>query len=95
MSLSTRKPSYSQTEDYRLFCVDCKQNVGPLGLDEIYMVQDSLWALARMTPTGGMLCIGCLELRIGRRLVAGDFTDCPLNREPSMSQRLRQRQVAA
>ena len=27
----------------------------------------------------GMLCIGCLEKRIGRKLRRQDFTDCPLN----------------
>jgi hypothetical protein len=28
---------------------------------------------------GNFLCIGCLELRIGRQLTAADFTDCPVN----------------
>lgn len=29
----------------------------------------------------GMLCIGCLERRLGRELNADDFLDCPLNTE--------------
>jgi hypothetical protein len=33
-----------------------------------------------MKPNGGgMLCIECLEKRIGRRLTAADFTDAPVN----------------
>jgi hypothetical protein len=56
-------------------CVDCHRSIA----DEFYMVQDSVWKRARMEPCGGFLCIGCLEKRIGRRLRARDFTDCPLN----------------
>jgi hypothetical protein len=41
---------------------------------------------------GGFLCIGCLERRIGRRLVADDFTGCPLNTDPMF---LRSRRLTA
>lgn len=30
-------------------------------------------------PGQEILCIGCLEKRIGRTLTACDFTDCPVN----------------
>jgi len=32
--------------------------------------------------SGGLLCIGCLERRLGRRLTPADFTDAPAN-DPS------------
>jgi hypothetical protein len=40
---------------------------------EVYQVRKSVWKKARMAPTGGCLCIGCLEKRIGRRLKPKDF----------------------
>jgi hypothetical protein len=52
-------------------------------------------AVARTTRTQ-ILCIGCLEKRIGRTLMACDFTECPVN-DPSKSnnsQRLRSRLTA-
>jgi len=51
------------------------------------MVQDHIWT-ASGAPTrqvvvpgepGFYLCIGCLEVRLGRRLIAADFTDTPVN----------------
>lgn len=47
------------------------------------MVDDDLWYTAtyeQHTPTNIMLCIGCLENRIGGNLVASDFPDLPINR---------------
>ena len=41
--------------------------------DEVYVVRNSVWAKAGMTPFGGCLCIGCLEKRLGRRLGPEDF----------------------
>jgi hypothetical protein len=43
-----------------------------------------------------ILCIGCLEQRIGRTLMANDFTDAPVNdpndpRRSRMSERMRHR----
>jgi hypothetical protein len=64
--------------------------------DEYYMVHDALWKLAGMEPDGGMLCIGCLETRLGRKLVRGDFTDYPINSGQlfPQSSRLRERLAA-
>jgi len=41
----------------------------------------------------GFLCIGCLELRIGRRLTVADFKDVPVNdpHDPWQTPRLRSR----
>lgn len=49
---------------------------------ETYMVHDHVWKAAGMEPWGGVLCIGCLEKRIGRRLIPDDFTDEPFNTMP-------------
>lgn len=62
-------------------CVDCPDNT--CDIDEYYMVHDHLWAEACMGPDDGMLCIGCLESRLGRRLVASDFTPYPVNVDPA------------
>ena len=63
-------------------CHDCGADVIALG--EVYMVHDDVWPV----EPDGMLCVGCLEARIGRGLRARDFTACPLNRLPGDSPRL-------
>jgi len=55
-------------------CVDCGEEKD----GEYYMVPDELWAVSGMASDGGMLCLACLERRIGRLLVVEDFTAlCP------------------
>jgi hypothetical protein len=70
-------------------CEDCGESTA----DEYYMVQDALWDAHGVGQ--GMLCIGCLEARLGRRLRAADFTDCLANTSTdanvSRSRRLRHR----
>jgi hypothetical protein len=45
------------------------------------MVDDALWEVATEDFGGhGMLCIGCLEARLGGKLVASDFPELPINR---------------
>jgi len=69
-------------------CLDCgKPTWQPEGKSEWYMVHDHIWrssgAPARAVTPGGpgfYLCIGCLEIRLGRQLFAGDFTDTPVNK---------------
>jgi hypothetical protein len=53
---------------------------------EYYMVHDRVWQAAGMPtrpPSGaagtGLLCIGCLEHRLGRRLHRRDFTGAPIS----------------
>ncbi len=73
-------------------CLDC--GVSTFEVGEYYMVRDELWPLS----VDGMLCIGCLETRLGRRLRRADFTDVPLNWHPrymlNNSARLKQRLAA-
>jgi hypothetical protein len=69
-------------------CGDC--GIDTIAIGEYYMVRDDLWPLDRLD---GMLCIGCLERRLGRELAATDFDDAPVNRDPGdfRSRRLRAR----
>lgn len=53
-------------------CVDCGENVSDLD-EYAYMVSDAVWAAAGLEPNDGKLCIGCIEQRLGRTLVASDF----------------------
>ena len=59
----------------RFYCLDC-------GFDtyygEYYMLADKLWLQAN-PKIDGMLCIGCVEKRLGRKLKKEDFINCPLN----------------
>jgi hypothetical protein len=47
------------------------------------MVHNTIWKEAGMTkgdePGSQILCIGCLETRLGRTLTPGDFTNAPIN----------------
>jgi hypothetical protein len=66
------------------------------------MVRDEIWEQAwggrrkswhGRTMGQEILCVGCLEARIGRTLMACDFTDAPVNNPKTefMSDRLRDR----
>jgi hypothetical protein len=75
-------------------CADCGINTNAIG--EWYMVQDALWEQAwagRQRQEKEFLCLGCLEGRIGRSLVASDFKDVPVNgpADPEISARMRNR----
>jgi len=68
-------------------CKDC--DVDTSDIDEYVMIDEDLWESCtaqeeRENPEGErhrlVLCIGCIEKRIGRRLTSHDFpTDVPLN----------------
>lgn len=66
-------------------CLDCKSDTDSDGLQEYYSVKDEIWfsvvpPSTKWSPhNNGMLCIGCLEKRLGRELTRSDFIDCPLN----------------
>jgi hypothetical protein len=62
---------------------------------EVYTVHDHVWKAAGMEVWGGCLCIGCLERRLGRRLIPADFPlDHPFNLAPG-TPRLLERQGRA
>ena len=66
-------------------CADC--GVGTNRIGEWYMVRDDIWEQAwrgrrkpwQVLPGQQVLCIGCLEKRLGRTLMACDFTDASVN----------------
>jgi len=61
-------------------CIDCGSNTR--GIDEYYMIQFDLWKeFVPENNSDTMLCLGCLEKRLGRELTPEDFLDCPLNND--------------
>lgn len=63
-------------------CLDCKIDTGKIG--EHYMLVDATWQLAH-DSNKGMLCVGCIEKRLGRELTPADFElDVPINHNSPM-----------
>jgi hypothetical protein len=56
-------------------CVDCGKPT--FQTTDYYMVKNELWK--RFGVGEEMLCISCLEKRMGRKLTKEDLLDCPLN----------------
>lgn len=85
------KPNWIEEERIRRFtCLDCNIDTSRTGIGEYYMVHDALWKLVvPLEKDHRMLCIGCLENRIGRQLNPADFSDCGLNKELSGSKSVR------
>ena len=50
------------------------------------MVTDQTWERSGLGGDDGMLCIGCLEQRLGRVLHAKDFIDVPINQLADMTE---------
>lgn len=72
-------------------CLGCGVSTAKDGVNEYYMVQAAVWHEAH-PKRKGMLCIGCLEKRLGRRLTPEDFTSAPINSIKEWhSERLRSR----
>lgn len=70
-------------------CVDCSRNTK----FEHYFVNNDVWFNQAGMGEIGMLCVACLENRIGRRLTKNDFTDAHINNPKTnmMSDILRSR----
>ena len=61
-------------------CMDCMRDTREM--HEYYMVTEDLWDKAtrnNLQDFLGMLCVECIEKRIGRELEPNDFILCPLN----------------
>lgn len=53
-------------------CMDCGKDTQQIG--EYYMLHNQVWyTIAAKTCGRGMLCLGCVESRLGRPLVSADF----------------------
>ena len=57
-------------------CLDCGINTSHT--EEYYMLTGEVWKEA-VPDLVGMLCINCVELRLGRQLWPEDFMDSPIN----------------
>lgn len=77
----------------RFLCVDCSTDTSVRGISEYYVVHHEIWAEGGLERQGGMLCVACLEARIGRVLIPDDFSSAPLNLDPEQprSERLSKR----
>lgn len=62
----------SELDNY--ICLDCGDNT--FYKNEYYMVHDQVWD---SVATNGMLCVECLEQRLGRLLTSKDFSLYPIN----------------
>lgn len=89
-------------DDEPKICVDCGMDTAPCksegwgtcpddcdhtGAWEWYIVHDEVWAEADAEELD-VLCVGCLEGRLGRPLTAADFPAIPVN-EPSRNDTAR------
>lgn len=62
----------------RFLCMVCNMDTNIT--NEYYMVQDEIWnEVTKNLDHDGMLCVGCLEDILGRKLTEKDFTNCPVN----------------
>ena len=59
------------------YCLDCNKNTFETSEKDYYMLTHELWYGLGMSD--GMLCISCVEKRLGRVLRPEDLLDCPLN----------------
>jgi hypothetical protein len=78
----------------KFLCMDCRVDTGKLG--EHYMLVDATWNKIHNSNVG-MLCIGCVEVRLGRQLTRVDFNTSHVNRPAAgkfFSTRLMNRLVA-
>lgn len=67
----------ANAEGKKLPCIQCGNDTSRVGIGEWYMVSQSVWN--SVAKVGDLLCIGCLELRLGRRLTPADFDGYEIN----------------
>lgn len=60
----------------KFLCMDCRVDTGRI--NEHYMLVDSTWNKIHGSKFG-MLCIGCVENRLGRALNPSDFNNSHVN----------------
>jgi len=77
----------------KFICLDCGVDTGRIG--EFYMLHDDVW-LSVVPDSLGMLCVGCIESRLGRQLQSSDFNNSFVNNRKwnvTRSDRLTQRMI--
>ena len=76
------RPKLTKLELKNFLCMDCGVDTSYGGINHFYMLQDEIWN--RICPGEekfGMLCLFCVEKRLGRKLVLSDFKNAPGNKE--------------
>lgn len=62
----------------RWHCMDCGKDTD--AAQEYFALQDDLWRrIVRRPHRTGMLCLACVERRLGRSLNRADFKPVPVN----------------
>lgn len=77
------------TQNETAMCYDCGHDTQMM--HEYYMLHNDVWWLAtRGTPylSEFMLCIGCVEKRLGRKLHKLDFSMAPINHKNEIKRSL-------
>lgn len=59
-------------------CSDCEVNTSAIR-ESGYMLKSEIWL--SIAGSSDILCIGCLEKRLNRRLQPADFTNHPINKK--------------
>jgi len=78
--------------DAHWHCLDCLKDTDIA--EEFYALHDDLWRrLVRRPSRGSMLCLDCVERRLGRALHRGDFANVAVNQQearkfPALARRL-------
>ena len=84
---ATDVDEYECAKDFLKFhiplCEDCESDSF-----KWFMVQNEIWD--KYGVDDRMLCLECLEKRVGRKMLFEDFTDCPLNNENEYIQSLKE-----
>ena len=73
--------------EFRIHCDDCRQRAYgfPVINTDCPMIYDNIWIETGM-PTNGILCVACIERRLGRKLTPSDIW-IPIPRSPGSSER--------
>lgn len=90
--VNTAPSSPTRTELEREFAAVGRSSFTVSNQSEVYHVHEWVWSKAGMGAWTGCLCIGCLEQRIGRRLIPDDFSDHIFNTRLPGTPRLLERQ---
>lgn len=56
-------------------CLSCRNDTRY----EHFFLKDEIWFKVHNSKSG-MMCINCIEIRLGRKLNKSDFTDCYINK---------------
>lgn len=86
-----RKANKAKRSRKRWLCAGCGEDTSLM--KEHYFLNTELWLQVNNGQERGMLCIGCVEKRLGRKLNTFDFPSVHINNPKlnSMSTRLHNR----